>query len=52
MIYFVRIHPKNAGPLKVLNETNLNYYCENTEFFALAATQNITFEHGAYIIAG
>ncbi|EGR27161.1 sodium hydrogen exchanger family protein, putative [Ichthyophthirius multifiliis] len=52
MIYFVRINPENAGPLKVLNENNLNDYCEHAEFFSLVQTQNITFEHGAYLIAG
>ncbi|EGR34487.1 sodium hydrogen exchanger family protein, putative [Ichthyophthirius multifiliis] len=52
IIYFVKINPDKAGPLKNLNENNLNDYCENAEFFSLANTQNILFENGAYIIAG
>ena len=35
MIYFVRIYPDKAGPLRSLEENHLNEYVINSEFLAL-----------------
>lgn len=52
MIYFVRIYPDKAGPLKGLEENHLNEYVINSQFLALHSRTECVFENGGYLIAG
>lgn len=37
MIYFIRIFPEKAGPLRGMEENHLNEYIVKSEFLALNA---------------
>lgn len=52
MIYFVRIYPEKAGPLKGMEENHLNEYVVNSQFLSLHSRSECTFENGGYLIAG
>jgi len=52
MIYFTRIFPDKAGPLKGMEENHLNEYVVNSQFLSLNAKSECTFENGGYLIVG
>lgn len=52
MIYFVRIYPDKAGPLRGMEENHLNEYVVNSDFLSLHAGSAQTFENGGYLIVG
>lgn len=52
MIYFIRIYPDKAGPLKGMEENHLNEYVLKSNFLQVSGKQQLTFENGGYVIVG
>lgn len=52
IIYFIRLYPDQAGPLKGMEENHLNEYIFKSQFLCLYQGDECSLENGGYLIVG